>query len=91
MMTGHGAGAVAELRVPATRGLDAHRPRRLLSGIATGDALPAVPVFREPDAVVVLDGKHRVTIARAAFTHVPCVALDEDEAKDGYRYPEGQR
>lgn len=82
---------VTALRVPATRGLDAERLRRLLSGIAAGNPLPAVPVFREPDAVVVLDGTHRVAVARAAaFTHVPCLALDLDEARDGYRYPEGQ-
>lgn len=83
---------VAALRVPATRGLDPERLRRLLSGVAAGDPLPAVPVFREADAVVVLDGMHRVAVARAAaFTHLPCLALDEDKARDGYRYPEGQR
>lgn len=53
---------LAELRVPATRGLDPERLRRLLAGVAAGAALPAVPVFREPDAVVVLVGMHRVAV-----------------------------
>jgi hypothetical protein len=83
---------VAELRTPATRGLDAERLRSLLRGIAAGAALPAVPVFREPDAVVVLNGMHRVAIARVAgFSHIPCLAVSLDEARDFYRYPEGQR
>jgi ParB-like chromosome segregation protein Spo0J len=48
-------------------------------------------VFLEPDAVVVLGGMHRVAIARAlGCTHVPCLAIDLDEAQDFYRYPEGQ-
>lgn len=84
--------AVAELRIPAARGLDAERLRRLLSALSAGDALPAVPVFREPGAVVVLDGMHRVAIAHAAgFSHVPCLIVDLDEARLVYRYPEGQR
>ena len=60
---------VAELRTPATRGLDGERLRSLLRGIAAGGALPAVPVFREPDAVVVLNGMHRVAIARVGRLH----------------------
>jgi len=37
----------------------------------------------EPDAVVVLGSMHRVAIARAlGCTHVPCLALDLDEAQD---------
>lgn len=48
-------------------------------------------MFLEPDAVVVLGGMHRVAIARAlGCTHVPCLAIDLDEAQDFYRYPEGQ-
>jgi ParB-like chromosome segregation protein Spo0J len=82
---------VAELRTPASRGLDAERLRNLLRGIAAGVALPAVPVFREPDAVVVLNGMHRLAIARAAgFTHIPCLTVSLDEARDFYGYPEGQ-
>ena len=80
------------LRVPLGRGLDPQRLRWPLGRIAAGHALPAVPVFRELDALVVLDGMHRVAVARAlGFTHLPCLAVDEDEARDFYRYPEGQR
>ncbi|MGB6452252.1 MAG: hypothetical protein WBE92_15990 [Steroidobacteraceae bacterium] len=83
---------VVELRVPAARGLDPERLRSLLLGVAACDALPAVPVYRAPEAVVVLNGMHRVAVARAVgFTHVPCLAVDLDEARHFYRYPEGQR
>jgi len=37
----------------------------------------------EPDSVVVLGGMHRFAIVRAVrCTHVPCLALDVDEAQD---------
>jgi hypothetical protein len=82
---------VSALRVPMTRGLDPERLRRLLSGVATGGPLPAVPVFHQSGAFVVLDRMHRIAVARAAgFTHVPCLAVDMTEARDFYCYPEGQ-
>lgn len=55
----------AALRGPTTRGLDLERVRRLLSGVATGVPLRAVPVFHEPGGFVVLVGMHRVAVARA--------------------------
>jgi hypothetical protein len=43
--------------------------------------LPAIPVFRESDAIVVLDGMQRVAVARAlGFTHLPCLVVDLEEA-----------
>jgi hypothetical protein len=51
-----------------------------------------VPVFREPNQLVVLDGMHRFAVAMALdFTSLPCVELTPEGARDFYRYPEGQR
>jgi hypothetical protein len=84
--------SLGELRVPTGRALDPARLRRILQAIGTHTPLPAVPVFREPTQVVVLDGMHRVAVATAlGFICVPCIELTLEEARDFYRYPEGQR
>jgi ParB-like chromosome segregation protein Spo0J len=81
-----------ELRVPAGRALDPARLRRILEAIAAREPLPAVPVFREPNQAVVLDGMHRFAVATAlGFASLPCIELTLEDARDFYRYPEGQR
>jgi len=85
---------LSELRWPHNRALDPARLRRILGAIASRTPLPAVPVYREPNAAtaVVLDGAHRLAIALAlGYSSVPCKLLSLQESKDGYRYPEGQR
>jgi hypothetical protein len=83
---------LGELRVPAGRALDPARLRRILQAVAAREPLPAVPVFREPNKVVVLDGMHRFAVAAAlCFASLPCVELTLEDARDFYRYPEGQR
>jgi hypothetical protein len=80
------------LRVPTGRALDPVRLRRLLQAVAAGEPLPAVPVFREPNQAVVLDGMHRFAVAAAlGFASLPCVELTLEDARDFYLYPEGQR
>ena len=80
-----------ELCVPTGRALDPTRLRRILQAVAAREPLPAAPVFREPNQVVVLDGMHRVAVATAlGFDSLPCVELTLEDAQDFYRYPEGQ-
>jgi hypothetical protein len=81
-----------ELRVPGGRAVDPTRLRRVLSAIVAHEPLPALPVYREPTAVVVLDGMHRYPAARAlGLRALPCRELSLDDARDFYCYPEGQR
>jgi hypothetical protein len=80
-----------ELRVPIRRALDPVRLWRILQAVAAREPLPAVPVFREPNQVVVLDGMHRFAVATAlGFARLPCVELSLEDTQDFYRYPEGQ-
>jgi hypothetical protein len=81
-----------DLRIKAARPLNPTRLRWPLGEIAAGRALRPVPVFCEETVAVVLDGAHRIAVARALGCHsVPCVAVSLDEARDFYGYPEGQR
>jgi hypothetical protein len=83
---------LGELRVPTGRALDPARLRRILQEVGAHKPLPAVPVFREPNQVVVLDGMHRIAVATVlGFLSLPCIELPLEEARDFYRYPEGQR
>lgn len=84
--------SLAELRVPAHRGLAPDRLRRILLAVSTRKPLPAVPLFREPNCAIVLDGMHRYAVAAAVgYSSLPCLSLPLEEARDIYLYPEGQR
>jgi hypothetical protein len=62
-----------------------------VQAVAAREPLPAVPVFREPNQVVVLDGMHRFAVGTAlGFARLPCVELSLEDAQDFYRYPESQ-
>jgi hypothetical protein len=77
---------------PGKRGLDEQRLRSILSGIALDVAMPAVPVYPEPDGdTVLLDGAHRFAVSLAyGFRELPCQPLTRDQAEGSYGYPWGQ-
>lgn len=78
---------------PARRGLDDARLRAILHGLAKGNLIPPVPVFREPgsETATLLAGAHRYFASRAAaFTHIPTVDTPREVAELLFRYPSGQ-
>lgn len=84
---------VAALRGPsASRTYNPERLRNVLEALATGTPWPAVPVLREPGngAAVLLDGAHRLAVARAiGLPAIPCLVLTRKEAE--LCYPGGER
>ena len=83
--------ALADLWTPAGRSLDPERLCSILRTVAARHPLPAVPVFRRTDAITVLDDMHRFAVASAlGFTSLPCLERSFEDARDGFRYPDGQ-
>lgn len=85
--------SLAELRGPPdSRGYNPERLRHVLEALATRTPWPAVPVYREPGngAALLLDGAHRLAVARAmGLLAIPCLLLTRMEAELCYPYPEG--
>ena len=81
--------SVVELRGPPDLcGYNSERLLQVLEALATGTPWPAVPVYRAPGdgAAVLLDGAHRLAVAKAiGLAAIPCLLLTREEAELCYR------